>query len=154
MDVVEGTEAHLDAMVELIYENFEYHKQFDKRVILNDDLKISIREYFGKRIALDNSKFYLAKENDLFVGIIGVKVYNLLPINESAKVGYVEDLYVKQQYRGRKIATALNNAANTYFTSNMVEEVSLNVMKANLDAIGFYEKMGFKTISYKMIREL
>lgn len=154
MDVVEGTEAHLDAMVELIYENFEYHKQFDKRVILNDDLKISIREYFGKRIALDNSKFYLAKENDLFVGIIGVKVYNLLPINGSAKVGYVEDLYVKQQYRGRKIATALYNAANTYFTSNMVEEVSLNVMKANLDAIGFYEKMGFKTISYKMIREL
>jgi ribosomal protein S18 acetylase RimI-like enzyme len=154
MDVVEGTEAHLDAMVELIYENFEYHKQFDKRVILNDDLKISIREYFGKRIALDNSKFYLAKENDLFVGIIGVKVYNLLPINGSAKVGYVEDLYVKPQYRGRKIATALNNAANIYFTSNMVEEVSLNVMKANLDAIGFYEKMGFKTISYKMIREL
>lgn len=150
MDVVEGTEAHLDAIVELIYENFEYHEQFDKRVLLNDDLKISIREYFGKRLVLDNSKFYLAKENNLYVGIIGVKVYNLLPIFGSAKVGHIEDLYVKQQYRGRKIATALYNEAKAFFVLNEVEEVSLNVLKENIDAIGFYEKMGFKTLTYKM----
>jgi ribosomal protein S18 acetylase RimI-like enzyme len=63
------------------------------------------------------------------------------------EVGWINDLYVKQPYRGKGYSKLLIEEAFKEFKMNGFTDVRLNVYSHNDKAIKLYEKMGFKDVS-------
>ncbi|MEM1683087.1 MAG: N-acetyltransferase [Ignisphaera sp.] len=90
--------------------------------------------------------FYVAEVNGHIVG------YTLSRIEEGVtfckggkgRIGHIVSVAVKEEYRGRGLATAMLSAV-MYVLQNMynVEEIHLEVRISNTKAIRLYEKLGF-----------
>lgn len=90
--------------------------------------------------------FYVAEVNGKIVG------YALSRVEEGysrchgkeARLGHIVSVAVKEEYRGRGIATALLSAVFSVLQNVYgVEEVQLEVRVSNYKAIKLYEKLGF-----------
>jgi ribosomal protein S18 acetylase RimI-like enzyme len=58
--------------------------------------------------------------------------------------GIVHNLYVRPQYRGRGIGTALLDAAEDELFERGADAVAIEAMAANADAIRLYERLGYR----------
>ena len=64
--------------------------------------------------------------------------------------GFVEDLIVKSSPRRRGIGKQLIKAAQEWCVSKGVDTLELNVWDANVDALKFYESIGFVSVQRRM----
>ena len=63
----------------------------------------------------------------------------------SKKIGVVTHIYVKPDYRSRKVATGLLDGLENWFKNQKVHSVELQVLSQNLEAMNFWRKMGYKS---------
>lgn len=90
--------------------------------------------------------FYVAEVDGHVVGYVLTRVEEGFSRcrGEEAKIGHIVSVAVKEEYRGRGIATALLTAAISALRSIYgVEEIQLEVRISNYKAIKLYEKLGF-----------
>lgn len=77
------------------------------------------------------------------------------PLTVQERIGYIEDLYVLNEYRRRNIAQSLLENIKKEFYRKGVRQLELCVWEFNNEAIKFYEKEGFKgqrrILEYKMV---
>lgn len=92
------------------------------------------KEDLEKQLDLETSHFYVAVEDDKAVGYMGLQIFS--------GEGYVTNVAVLPEHRGRGIAFALINEA----MKNEMEFISLEVRESNIPAIRLYEKAGFGNI--------
>lgn len=83
-----------------------------------------------------NSYFIVAKECEKVIGYVGL--YNI--VGE----GYITNIAVLKEYRGRHVGSKLMDKVLKFAKSNNLEFISLEVRVSNEVAIKFYEKYGFK----------
>ncbi|WNF23779.1 GNAT family N-acetyltransferase [Mesobacillus jeotgali] len=70
------------------------------------------------------------------------------------EIGWINDVYVKQEYRQNGIAKSLIEQSLVEFKHLGYDDVRLNVFSFNEKAIHLYEKLGFKDVSKLMRIEL
>jgi len=90
--------------------------------------------------------FYVAEAGGQIVGYVLSRVEEGFSRcrGREAKIGHIVSVAVKEEYRGKGIATALLTAALSMLQSiYSVEEVQLEVRVSNYKAIKLYEKLGF-----------
>lgn len=98
--------------------------------------------------------FYVAEVNGKIVGyaLSRVEEGSTICRGREGKIGHIVSVAVREEYRGRGIATALILAILTTLQSVYnVEEVRLEVRTSNYRAIKLYEKLGF--IKASILRE-
>jgi ribosomal protein S18 acetylase RimI-like enzyme len=61
------------------------------------------------------------------------------------KHGYIYDIFVKKEFRGKGIGRTLLEKAQSYCREKGYSRILLMVYVNNANAIGLYNKMGFKT---------
>lgn len=79
---------------------------------------------------LPDAEIYIDEYNNEITGFIGIKE------------NYIEGIFVKSEYQGSGIGTALLNKAKQKH-----RKLTLNVYIKNTNAINFYKKNGFEIIS-------
>jgi ribosomal protein S18 acetylase RimI-like enzyme len=109
---------------------------------LKKDLKKEFFEFIGKK----NKRGYLSFEAKKLAGYMLVSVYN----NIWSKYGYIEDIFVKKEFRKKGIATQLVLEFLNYVKSNKINKVYLSVNLKNNNAINLYKKIGFEITKYNM----
>ena len=70
---------------------------------------------------------------------------------EARPHGYVSDVFVAPEHRGRGVGAALLTAAEDYLAGLGFNQVRLAVLAANADARAVYEKRGYR--AYEVIYE-
>lgn len=74
------------------------------------------------------------------------------------KILYIEDLYAKEQYRGKGIGKMLIDKAKKIAAENDCEQIELKCIYWNTGSAGFYESVGMKPekewITYTMDKSL
>lgn len=128
----------------------EYTKEYRSKVI-NFLMEVAIEEfgfedwrtYFNKAGFLEIKKpkenFWIAVDNsNNVIGTVGI-----LEDKESGNAK-LNSVYVKKQYRNKKIATALYNYSLEFAKKNNYENVILQTYPIFSQAIKFYEKNGFE----------
>lgn len=70
------------------------------------------------------------------------------------KFGYIEDVAVHREFRGRGFGKRLMKGAMEWLKSKGVGEVELHVWSNNQNALRFYESLGFEVVRHQMRREI
>jgi len=125
---------HLDKSINFKrkYEEFT----FDKRIQ-------SIYEKSQKgKIKLD---MLLNSDNGIYIG------YCLSSIEDNA--GEIESIYVGSQYRKYGLGDKLMKSTLSWFKSNAITNIKINVVYANDEAVPFYERYGFYIGNYILKRK-
>ena len=76
--------------------------------------------------------------------IVGMAIYFFAYYTWVGKSLYLDDIVVKEQYRGNKIGTKLLNKVIEFGNENNCKRIRWQVLDWNTDAIEFYRKYGAK----------
>ncbi len=135
---LEGSEQ--ESLELLVIESQTFQKQIleQKNVDLNflcDD----VRQMVQKNIESDESAYYIAKDGDKLVGYVLLEITKVQPGQ-----GWLNDLYVTEEYRRQGVARRLAAQDESWLKSKGVTKVTLFVHNTNAEAINFYEKLEYK----------
>lgn len=97
-----------------------------------------------KLVPIEKSKFknilLVAEENKQLTGFIWA---NFIQYGFS-KFGYIEELFVKKEFRNKRIGRSLVKSIMKRFEDLKVAAVFVTTEKENKEAISLYQKLGFK----------
>lgn len=122
---------------------FEAYKNIEKV------MKNAARQY------VHNKKYLtlVAEEDEKLVGYICGNIKSK-PHKIFDKEGYIEDWFVEEEYRNKKIGKTLFNALINEFKKMNCSHITTDAYAINKHAIGIYHKMGFIDFVLKMIKKL
>ncbi|MDD2515978.1 MAG: GNAT family N-acetyltransferase [Candidatus Gracilibacteria bacterium] len=132
-------------------------EKLQDHIISVDNLGINIRspeygEYytnnFLKKIKENQGIIYVVYDEEKMIGFIGFIIeescpedkYEIKPI----KIGRVSELFVNENYRGKKIGHSLINLAEDYFNKNNCNLSRIEVFVPNKIAYDFYHRLGYE----------
>ena len=72
---------------------------------------------------------------------------------KARRVGYLDLMAVHRQHRKKGIGTALLNSVLDQFKVQNIDTIHLDVPSTEQDAIRLYQKLGFKTRAYSMVKQ-
>ncbi|MBR6509913.1 MAG: ribosomal protein S18-alanine N-acetyltransferase [Clostridia bacterium] len=102
--------------------------------------KICFASPWSEEVLLDA----YSRGTNFFVCVKGKKVLGYIGINCILDEGYITNIAVFPEYRGKGIGTALLNRVFSEASDLNLSFVSLEVRESNFSAISLYEKNGFK----------
>jgi ribosomal protein S18 acetylase RimI-like enzyme len=119
----------------------------------------NLRKYLEDRIDSKFSKLYVCEYDGALIGFINLSV---LKSNSNFKgypfYGFINDLYVKKDFRGKKVGSALIEKAERFFdaraAAGLINRIECHALCANVDAIRLYKKLGFKENYVSLIKML
>jgi len=125
-----ATEADFPVIMGLIRELASFENGLD-RVKNTVEQMYEEREYFH---------CYLAEKDG---EVIGMSLYFFAYYTWVGKTLYLDDLYVKEEYRGNKIGSQLMQKMIDVAKAEKCNRMRLQVLHWNENAIEFYDKSGF-----------
>lgn len=111
--------------------------------------------YFDE--SLKNGYFFLvACEDDKVIGYIFAEIKDIASPHayEIKKVGFIDSVFIKEEFRGRGVGKELINKASEWMKSEGISICTLNVRDKNMKATELYEKIGFKKDDIVMYKEI
>ena len=160
MKIIEYEEKYLEDVRDLLVELEEYIISIDK-----DELDQLHPEYREKMAILDleevnnyNGKCYLAIEDDKAIGLIMgcVPIYDEFDYLDykCPKRGEITELIVTNKIRSKGVGQELMNKMEEYFKSLGCENIHVDVLAYNENAIDFYSKKGYHSRMLNMIKKI
>ena len=80
--------------------------------------------------------------------------YFLEYLKPKKKVGYIEEFFLVEKFRGKGISTRLMNETIKWFKQKKIEFVSLCVFTKNKGVVNVYKKFGFESFSIYMRKKI
>ena len=115
---------------------------------INKSLK-SMRNTF-KSLFEKNRVFLVYEEQNRLLGfLLGTIIKNNL-----RHFGYIDDIFVEKNYRGKKIGSKLIKKYEEYLKKSKIKYIRLGVSIRNKKALDFYHKLGFDIYYYEMEKNL
>ncbi|MBL8132644.1 MAG: GNAT family N-acetyltransferase [Anaerolineae bacterium] len=113
-------------------------------------------EWFADALNTPDSLLLVAVDGDAVVGFLAALVRQSpeMPMFVPRRWMVVDGVYVADAYRGQGVGRALMEQAQAWALAQGLSEVELNVWEFNQDAIGFYETLGYTTITRRMWKAL
>lgn len=96
----------------------------------------------------------VAKIDNAVVGFAFASIFRNYPLNVSKTIGAIDDVYVLPEFRGKGIGKKLAVECLNKMKAASVKAVTLQVLTENKAAIRLYEKLGFKTYRYGMVKQI
>ena len=85
-----------------------------------------------------------------FIGNIDKRISSGYEYKEKS-IGYLNNVYISYEYRGKGYFSAFMNEFSKYLKKNNVKYLALHVDLKNKSAIKAYKKSRFNIIEYKMV---
>ncbi|MCK4428874.1 MAG: GNAT family N-acetyltransferase [Candidatus Aenigmarchaeota archaeon] len=139
-------------VLELIKEQIKYQNKLDGFGVslLNKKDIERIKQKFDKSFGSRNLKYFVAEINKKIVGYLTLTIRK----DNLRKKGYVGDLFVSQECRGKKMGEKLMKYTQDYCKKLSCESVELDVFANNEAAIKLHEKLKYKKIKVNYRKKL
>lgn len=100
-----------------------------------------------KNVQNHKGKIFVAEDQGVIVGFIGGFVGAMddeeSKITKNKKTGIVDEFFVTQKYRGKRIGKRLMQEMEKYLKTIGCDMVRIEVFAPNTNALQFYEKQGY-----------
>ena len=98
----------------------------------------------GQLLVKPDAVFFLAYEEETAVGFAQCQLrHDYVEGTESTPVGYLEGIYVTEEYRKQGIARALLSACQGWAREQGCAELASDCELTNVESLLFHRKMGF-----------
>ena len=142
----------LNMFKNLLNEESEIGEFFDLIDLKNIDT--AIEDFFNKILDRPNNGVFKAVVNDITVGFVIGGMMTRPPYHKIRILGFIEDLYVKPEYRNNGIGTKLIKHIEKFLSYKGIEDYTLFVLHQNYKTKLFYEKVGYKIDCIKLSKKL
>ncbi|MBS3175174.1 GNAT family N-acetyltransferase [Candidatus Woesearchaeota archaeon] len=122
-----------------------------------DRYKLNKKGLYKKFLSRLKNKLllFLVLESDsglqgFFIGNIDKRISSGYEYKEKS-IGYLNNVYISYEYRGKGYFSAFMNEFSKYLKKNNVKYLALHVDLKNKSAIKAYKKSRFNIIEYKMV---
>ena len=135
----------LEAMTDLLSELFMLESDFSPD---------RAKQRRGLRLILDDplvGQLFVARVGEQVVGMANALI--TVSTAEGCKVVLLEDVIVKAGFRGQKIGRRLIDYILDWTITNGMPRLTLLADKDNAEALGFYERLGFKSSAMRVLRK-
>jgi len=143
----EFTESH-DRMI--VDKNIRFRYYIRKK----KDAADILAEFIGKTLRSRNGKVVLAEDEKVIAGYCFLYIRKDPPVFRSGQVGYISDLYVREEFRGQKVSSKFKKEAVKWFKEKGLKIVSIGVYPANEYAHSIYEHWGFFDFHIQMRKRI
>ena len=130
ISIREATEKDFGAIVEM-FKEFAHFEGLDERLVNTVERMIDEKEYFNCFVAVNPQD-----------EILGYATHFFAYFTWTGKSLYMDDLYVREKYRGEGIGRILINKVIDFAKSTGCHKVRWQVSDWNAPAIGFYKGLG------------
>ncbi|WP_010240357.1 GNAT family N-acetyltransferase [Clostridium arbusti] len=122
----------------------------------DENLKENIEDYIEKNFSYEqleneiknnNSRFYMVQNDNEIIAYMKLNFIRKQTNKVYDKSLEIQRIYVAQEYKSKHIGKKLIEKAVKIAKSNNQSYIWLGVWEKNINAIGFYEKQGFKKYS-------
>jgi len=145
--------------LEKIVENwkglYEHHNKFEdiayKRKANSTNL---YRRYLKKQMSTSKAAIFVATKGQYMVGHIMVRLNMLPPIFVYNKEGYVDEIFVRQGFRGKGVGTRLLGFAKKWAQKKRLDWFGLTCHVKNKKALRVYRNFGLRGFQFKLVRKL
>jgi len=112
--------------------------------------------YYSGLIADENVGFFVASTDEKLIGFVHAFVRDTpaIPILVPKRYAIVDCIVVKSGLQNQGIGRILMDKVEEWALAKGATSIDLNVYEFNETAISFYEKLGYRTLSRKMSKEL
>ncbi len=157
MQVREANQKDFEELLELILKCTIYHHDLDKKMMgTNKLIRGSVQE-LRKKESKELNENLKKSDTKILVAIIENKLVGFIILsfpaknaNIKSKRGEIDDFFVLEEYRKKKVGKMLFEKAFSLFKSKKVKLISLDVSSNNYPALKFYEKFCFKESMKRM----
>lgn len=148
MKIRKARKSDLKEYVDLVVKsNKEYQKIIGKKIKFTEE---QIKNDFKKYTSLKYKIILIIEDNK---NLIGSLVASFV-INSYQKIGYIDFLFIDNDYRKNGIAKILIKEFTKILRRGKIKKVKLGVNIKNDLAVNFYKNLGFKTYHYDMERKI
>jgi len=147
MKIVKATKKDWKEFKRLKRESLDwYSKLIKEKIHLSDkDIKKEFDEFSQSK----NKILIIAKDSETKGYLIGS-----LLINAYTKTGYIDDVFVSANFRGKGIGKKLISEFKIILRKKHIKKMRLGVNPKNKNAIKLYKKLRFKITHYEMEKKL
>jgi ribosomal protein S18 acetylase RimI-like enzyme len=128
----------------------EHLKDFEEK----ENSKRVIKRFIKKLIRSKKGYVIVAEENDKIIAYLIAMVEKNIPIFTLKKYVEISDLFVKEEFQGKKIGLKLVQLCISWAKQNNFEKIVLKVFPNNKNAVEFYKKIGFSDFFVEMRKNL
>ncbi|ODM55008.1 GNAT family N-acetyltransferase [Elizabethkingia meningoseptica] len=134
MEIRTATIQDLEALASIFekYRNF-YHQPADYE---------TAKSFLQERITQQESVIYVAETENKIIGF--TQLYPLFSSTRMKKLWLLNDLYVEEEYRQKRISVALIDRAKQLCVDTDACQLSLETSKSNVVGNNLYPKTGFQ----------
>src|SRR5690554_1195282 len=91
--------------------------------------------------------FFGATFNNYLIGFIQISIRtDYVNGSTNSPVGFIEGIFVDENYRKKDIARKLVDRADSYFKNEGIKEIASDVLIDNIDSQNFHKSIGFEEI--------
>jgi GNAT superfamily N-acetyltransferase len=150
-----GCEDDLDSVTELWIELMDlHHSMTPDNWRRAPDGHLKFREWMATAVEAEDRALFAAEADDCVVGFAHVTLNDSPPPVVPRKSGFLSDLAVAEDVRGKGAGRKLLCSAEGWCREHGCTELTLSTAVQNEGAIGFYRAMGFEPVTCKMHKPL
>lgn len=139
-----ATSKDVTAISLLWAEHFDYHSSIDPVYKRKKTSEKDIAKFLVK--AVENGDFFIevVEDNKNIVGFIWCEINKKPPCYENRLYGFVNDIAVTKDFRGKGIAKELLKLSIPWFKTKKIKDIETRVLITNPLASKFWSSSGFK----------
>jgi ribosomal protein S18 acetylase RimI-like enzyme len=154
MEIIKATMKDYNEVLNLKLESKEEERKFNLELEPIEKVKKHYEEYLKNDLNSEWRAIFIAIEDEQIIGLITGKIYRTLYVCGFQRCGFISNVFVKTQFRKRKIAEKLIFEIINWFKKKNATQLSLELYENNAPAINLYHKLGFKNYSIKMRKKI
>jgi ribosomal protein S18 acetylase RimI-like enzyme len=142
-----------NAGLNVLFEEIDaLHRDALPHVFRKPDGPARARDFLLEVLADQNAVIFIAEIEDKVIGLVYayVRLTREIPIRIPSRVGEVDHLVVKQEYRREGVGKALMERVHQWAAQRNLDRLELSVWNFNLGAQDFYRELGYERAFIRM----
>ncbi len=148
MIIRKGKIKDIEHTSKLAYKLNNSHAKFDPYYKMKNDALTSFKQFHKKSIYSKNSLLLVDEDDNKIIGYAIGKIGLRPPIFKESKSGFISAIYIKKEYRRKRIGKMFFDELIKWFRSKKLKNVELHAHLKNPKGIKAWEKYGFKSFLY------
>lgn len=144
----------LAQIIDLWTELMEFHQEFEPHYRVKGDAQLEFQAYLYESMESDESMVLVAMDGEETVGYSISRIAEHPPVFEIETFGLIVEIYVKEEYRRRGLASSMLDEIVRRFDSRGIGRLELHIAAGNEAALAFWESQGFRVYESVLSRDL